>query len=53
MGPFLASMLYSYALIAYDLFLGGVVWGIVLMIYSAMLWIELAYDAAKAKIVRA
>jgi uncharacterized protein (DUF58 family) len=37
-------MFYSYALIAYDLFLGGVLAGLWVLIYSAMLWVLGVYD---------
>ena len=47
MGPFIASMLYSYALIAYDLFLGGVVAGMWVLLYSAILFVLAVYDKVR------
>jgi hypothetical protein len=44
MGPFLASMLYSYALIAYDLFIAGVIAGLGTLLYSAILGVMMVYD---------
>ena len=47
MGPFLMSLLYSYAMIAYDLFVAGVIAGLGTLLYSAMLGVMMVYDKVK------
>lgn len=39
-----ANLLYSYALLGRDMFIGLNFWGIGILIYSAMLWVFGLYD---------
>lgn len=42
-----ANLLYSYALIGRDAFIGANLWGIGLLIYSAILWVFMVYDRVR------
>lgn len=50
MGPFLMSLLYIYAPIGRDMFIDLNLWGIGILIYSAMLWVFMLYDYARYRV---
>lgn len=45
-----ANLLYSYALLGRDMFIGLNLWGFGILIYSVMLWVLAIYDFARYRI---